>query len=147
MVLRFAVRTLCIACCVFSACGATPVTPEADAGVEVDAGATFDAGAEVDAGTPRCTVSEDAVTCPANISNLTAGTASRDVYWQTPSSPPPPQGYPVVVMYQGSFFGPSTTWGTVSSSTAPELRSRPIDQWAITPAPTIPIIGSSQTQP
>lgn len=101
-----------------SGCGAVVVAPpDAGADAVIDAGVeVFDAGV-VDAGVPRCTVTEQAVTCAANITNLTAGTASRDVYWQTPSSPAPSAGYPVVVMYQGSFFGPSTTWGAVSNST------------------------------
>lgn len=123
--------TSLVTCLLLAACGATPSVPDEDAGTTVDAGEVRDAGHEpdagetldagvtppTDAGTPRCTVTADAVTCPAVITNLTAGTASRDVYWQTPTTPAPDAGYPVVVIYQGSFFGPSTTWGTVSSST------------------------------
>ncbi|MGV3619679.1 MAG: hypothetical protein ACO1OB_02620 [Archangium sp.] len=117
-------RTTLLVCVAVSACGAsTPVMNAGeeviDAGLQSDAGLQFDAGTTLDAGivTPRCTVTTDAVTCPANITNLTAGTASRDVYWQVPVTPPPTNGYPVVVVYQGSFFGPSTTWGTVASDT------------------------------
>ncbi|PZR14484.1 MAG: hypothetical protein DI536_10535 [Archangium gephyra] len=108
-----------------SACGAPPPVGDGgqnnepfDAGRPADAGVALDAGVR-DAGvTPRCTVTGDAVTCPATITNLTAGTASRDVYWQLPVTPPPSSGYPVVVLFQGSFFGPSTTWGTVSNDVA-----------------------------
>lgn len=121
-----------IAVIISSGCGSVPVGVD-DAGSSVDAGFVFDAGLVVDAGTtvdagivdagtpppppPRCTVTDAAVTCPANVVNLTAGTASRDVYWQVPTTPPPTNGYPVVVMYQGSFFAPSSTWGTVTKST------------------------------
>ncbi len=123
-------RTTLILGLAFSACGTTLVSPDSGEPQETeDAGTIIDAGVElddagvvtvvVDAGTPtpRCTVTPDAVTCPALITNLTAGLASREVYWQTPVTPPPANGYPVVVMYQGSFFGPSTTWGTVSKDT------------------------------
>jgi poly(3-hydroxyoctanoate) depolymerase len=58
----------------------------------------------------RCTVAADYVSCTHNITRLTAGTSVRDVYWQTPTTPVPPGGYPVVVMYQGSFGGPALTW-------------------------------------
>ena len=71
-----------------------------------------------DGGAPACTVTPDAVTCTPVISHLTVGTANRDVYWQTPTRPAPPSGYPVVVLFQGSFLGPSTTWGTVSKDMA-----------------------------
>ena len=66
----------------------------------------------------RCTVTTESVFCTHNVTHLTAGTASRDVYWQTPLTPAPPGGYPVVVMYQGSFAGPSLTWDTLTPSAA-----------------------------
>jgi poly(3-hydroxybutyrate) depolymerase len=53
------------------------------------------------------------VTCPPIITSL----LGRDVYWQTPSSPAPAAGYPAVIVYQGSFFPPSATWGEVPTST------------------------------
>ncbi len=104
-------------------CGGS-VGVEADAGglpsSVPDSGApneTSDSGVPTtDAGVaPRCTVTPDAVTCTPRITTLTAGTATRDVYWQTPTSAPPSAGHPVVILYQGSFFGPSSTWGTVTS--------------------------------
>ena len=66
----------------------------------------------------RCKVTAESVFCTHNVTPLTAGTARRDVYWQTPLTPAPPGGYPVVVMYQGSFAGPSLTWATLTPSAA-----------------------------
>jgi poly(3-hydroxyoctanoate) depolymerase len=78
---------------------------------------TSDAG--TDAAAPsRCTVTETTVSCTHQVTPLVAGTISRDVYWQTPSTPPPPGGYPVVLVYQGSLGGPSLTWGVLTPSTA-----------------------------
>lgn len=57
------------------------------------------------------------VSCEHNVTKLTAGTATRDVYWQTPTTPPPAAGYPVVLLYQGSFAGPSLTWGELGPDT------------------------------
>ena len=38
------------------------------------------------------------------------------MYWQTPLTPPPPGGYPVVLVFQGSLFGPSLTWAEMAPS-------------------------------
>ncbi len=84
-----------------------------DAGSQTDAGVSVDAGI-VDAGTPRCTFYDAKVNCPPVITPL----LSRDVYWQSPSSPAPAAGFPAVIIFQGSFFAPSTAWGEVPS-TAP----------------------------
>jgi poly(3-hydroxyoctanoate) depolymerase len=82
-----------------------------DAGSASDAG-TIDAGPVVlDAGVPRCSFYDDKVNCPPVITQITA----RDVYWQTPSSPAPAAGFPAIVVYQGSFFAPSSTWNEVSA--------------------------------
>ncbi|AKV04502.1 Dipeptidyl aminopeptidase/acylaminoacyl-peptidase [Labilithrix luteola] len=67
--------------------------------------------------TSRCKVTPTSVSCEHNVTKLTAGTATRDVYWQTPTTPPPAAGYPVVVLYQGSFAGPSLTWGELGPNT------------------------------
>ena len=84
-----------------------------DAGHGTDAGMILDAGpGDVDAGLPRCTFADGKVNCPPVITSL----LMRDVYWQTPSSPAPAAGYPAVIVYQGSFFAPSSSWGEVPSS-------------------------------
>ncbi len=88
----------------------------ADGGARSDAGASFDAG-PTDATTPRpdapCIVTDEAVTCTFRITPLVAGEVRRDVYWQVPSTPAPAGGRPAVIVYQGSFFGPDSTWGMV----------------------------------
>jgi pimeloyl-ACP methyl ester carboxylesterase len=90
-------------------CG-TPASVPPDAIAPV----TFDAGA-IDAAYPsRCVVTPDAISCDHHVTSFTVGTDGRDVYWETPSTPPPPGGYPVVVVYQGSLFGPEVTWATVT---------------------------------
>lgn len=99
--------------------------PQVDAGLDAglaDAGTTLppapDAGPDAgtpppfDAGLPRCTFHDGKVTCPAIVTSL----ESRDVYWQTPSSPAPDGGFPAVIVYQGSFFAPASTWGEVAST-------------------------------
>ena len=72
-----------------------------------------------DAAVPsRCQVTKASVSCTHVVTRLVAGTAARDVYWQTPATPPPPGGYPVVVLYQGSLASPSLTWGVLTPSAA-----------------------------
>lgn len=72
---------------------------------------------DADPAASRCTIAADYVSCTHNITRLTAGTAARDVYWQTPTTPAPAGGYPVVVIYQGSFGGPEKTWEPLGPET------------------------------
>lgn len=84
-----------------------------DGGNGADAGLVVDAGhVDTDAGLPRCTFADSKVNCPPLITPL----LGRDVYWQSPSSPAPAAGFPAVIVYQGSFSAPSSTWGEVPSS-------------------------------
>jgi poly(3-hydroxybutyrate) depolymerase len=123
----------------FLACGARPpVSPvlddagstrgdagtstEVDAGLERDAGppdaGPSDAGSgPSDAGTPRCSVTTDVVRCSVRVTPMVVSGVTREVYWEAPTTPPPASGYPVVVMYQGSFGSPSLTWTQVASTT------------------------------
>lgn len=74
----------------------------------------------VDAAAPppsRCAVTPSRVSCSHVVTKLDAGTVSRDVTWQTPATPLPPGGFPVVVLYQGSFGGPSLTWDALTLDT------------------------------
>lgn len=54
-----------------------------------------------------CTLSADAVDCPSNSLDLTVdqlGLVQRKVYYQLPAGTPPPEGWPTVLLFQGSFF-------------------------------------------
>ena len=98
------------------AAASATITPEGGATSDTEAS---DAAAPDDAAVPsRCKVTDKSVSCTHVVTRLVAGPAARDVYWQTPATPPPAGGYPVVVLYQGSFFGPSITWGELTPSTA-----------------------------
>ena len=89
--------------------------PSPEAGVEADAGVMPNADASTDASFPsRCTVTDSSVYCSHEVTPLEAGGVTRDVYWQTPSTPAPAGGYPVVLLYQGSLGGPSLTWDTLT---------------------------------
>lgn len=96
---------------------AAPATTTPEGGTTSDAEAP-DAAAPDAAVPSRCKVTDTSVSCTHVVTRLVAGTAARDVYWQTPATPPPAGGYPVVVLYQGSYFGPSITWGELTPSTA-----------------------------
>ncbi|MDB4987594.1 MAG: Dipeptidyl aminopeptidase/acylaminoacyl-peptidase [Myxococcaceae bacterium] len=58
-----------------------------------------------------CSVSDTKAHCTSEaIQNVGAPGDLRRVYWAQPTTPPPATGYPAVVLYQGSFIGPATTW-------------------------------------
>lgn len=101
---------------------AAPSTTTAEGGATSDAEAPDAAAPDAaapDAAVPsRCKVTDKSVSCTHVVTRLVAGTAARDVYWQTPATPPPAGGYPVVVLYQGAYFGPSITWSELTPSTA-----------------------------
>src|SRR5262249_27746801 len=62
----------------------------------------------------RCVVTPSVISCDHHVTSFTVGTDTRDIYWETPSTPPPAGGYPVGVLYQGSLFGPAVTWDAVT---------------------------------
>lgn len=65
----------------------------------------------------RCRVSTTSVYCEHRVTSFKASpTEVRDVYWQTPATPAPAEGYPVVLIYQGSLFAPSLTWAELAPS-------------------------------
>lgn len=103
-----------------AACGAS-ASPSEDAGVDLaedaatrvlDAGAVGDEDAGAEAS--RCDVSEASVRCDVRTTMLSDGTAERAVYWQAPVGSAPPTGFPVALIFQGSLFGPSLTWGEIT---------------------------------
>lgn len=74
-----------------------------------------DAGpAPVDGGSAsRCTQTAGAIHCPHHtvvISPGGLGLGNRDVHWQVPLGAAPAKGWPVVVLFQGSFFSADTFW-------------------------------------
>jgi poly(3-hydroxybutyrate) depolymerase len=58
------------------------------------------------AGESRCTVTSTSVDCAVTISTL----GGRQVYWQVPQGTSPAHGWPVVIVFQGSLFGPDVSW-------------------------------------
>jgi poly(3-hydroxyoctanoate) depolymerase len=55
----------------------------------------------------RCTASAKEVSCPYEQQSLPAQSGiPRDVLWQVPLGTPPGEGWPVVILFQGSFYGP-----------------------------------------
>jgi len=63
------------------------------------------AGGEVSS---RCIVSSEEVACPYEKQSVPAQAGiPRDVFWQVPLGAPPADGFPVVLLFQGSFYGPA----------------------------------------
>jgi dienelactone hydrolase len=56
----------------------------------------------------RCEETRTTITCPKVTIEL--GPWQRDVHYQVPLGEPPPGGWPVVLMFQGSFFSAEITW-------------------------------------
>jgi len=46
----------------------------------------------------------DLIACSYNSTPISDGWVNRTVYYSLPLGTPPTQGWPVVIMYQGSFF-------------------------------------------
>src|SRR5262245_38355973 len=54
----------------------------------------------------RCTATTERVTCVYDTTRLSpAWGADRDVHFQVPIGAPPPNGFPTVLLFQGSLFG------------------------------------------
>jgi len=54
----------------------------------------------------RCSELDGTVSCPRETSLF----ALRDVHWQMPLGDPPPSGWPVALMFQGSLFSGELSW-------------------------------------
>ena len=82
---------------------------------------TEDSGTGADGGESPCTVTDAAAICVSGpIVTITNGTDARRIYWNAPPNEPAPLGLPVVILFQGSLFGPSMTWGTsLAKATTP----------------------------
>jgi dienelactone hydrolase len=60
-----------------------------------------------------CLLTDELISCPYHTSALETGTTgliNRDVHWMTPFGVPPGDGWPVVLMFQGSVFNPEHNW-------------------------------------
>lgn len=54
----------------------------------------------------RCAVQPGSIDCPHEITSV----MGRQVHWQVPLGAAPAAGWPVVLMFQGTGFGPDLTW-------------------------------------
>ncbi len=57
-------------------------------------------------GQSRCSVGATMASCSHDVHEV----EGREVYSQTPVGTPPPEGWPAVVVYQGTGYGPDVTW-------------------------------------
>ena len=87
---------------------------DASAGALDDAGLTGDSPrsstADGDASSPCIVTSTDALCHSQPVVTITNGSDARRVYWAGPAAPAPEGGRPAVILYQGTGFGPATTW-------------------------------------
>lgn len=98
---------LCAAC--------SPFVAPHDPKEATDGGETAtDGGAD-----SRCTETASSIHCAHHtlvISPGGLGLGNRDVHWQVPLGEAPDGGWPVVLMFQGSFFSADTFWDEVSTA-------------------------------
>ena len=67
----------------------------------------------------RCTQTASALHCAHHTLTLSPGglgLGDRDVHWQVPLGAAPADGWPVVLMFQGSFFSADTFWDSTPSA-------------------------------
>jgi dienelactone hydrolase len=61
----------------------------------------------------RCTIGTDLITCSHQTRTVWTGITGlvpRDVHWQVPSGTPPADGWPTVLVFQGSFASAELFW-------------------------------------
>jgi poly(3-hydroxybutyrate) depolymerase len=69
---------------------------------------------------PACTITSDTAQCNSQtIVSLTNGADTRRIYWNTPAGTAPSGGWPAVVLFQGSVYGPSTSWNVALPRSTP----------------------------
>jgi poly(3-hydroxyoctanoate) depolymerase len=59
---------------------------------------------------PVCTHSPDLLSCPFETTSLPTAGIPRTVHGQRPNGTPPAEGWPVVILFQGSFFSAELCW-------------------------------------
>ena len=71
-----------------------------------------DSGSSEDAGANPCSVTDTAAMCTSRpVLTIVSGADARRIYWNEPPRQGGPSPFPLVILFQGSFFGPSGTWG------------------------------------
>jgi dienelactone hydrolase len=102
--------------------GASSATETADADEDTDedadedtTGTPSDLSGDLPPDEPgsRCEQTPTSVVCPKLTIEL--GPWQRDVHYQVPLGEPPAAGWPVVLMFQGSFFSAELTWTAIES--------------------------------
>ena len=66
----------------------------------------------------RCTLTSTTAVCSHNTTTVWTGSwgwTPREVHWQVPEGSPPADGWPVVIVYQGSFMPAENTFDSTSS--------------------------------
>jgi poly(3-hydroxybutyrate) depolymerase len=58
----------------------------------------------------RCSTNAVTLTCPYRTTTLIAAGEARQVLWQVPSGTAPANGWPTVIMFQGTGATPALTW-------------------------------------
>jgi len=101
--------------------GNGPQATSSSSGAGGSGGSEADGG--VEAGSPdggaasRCTASSKQVWCPYETLSLPGKLGvMRDVVWQVPLGAPPAGGWRVVLLFQGSFYGPPLMFDAADSS-------------------------------
>lgn len=74
----------------------------------------------------RCTENSTFISCTYNSAFMHG--VGRNVLYQTPLTPPPPGGFPVVFLFQGSFFKSELFWFADKNKTLDKI----FDAWAQT---------------
>jgi len=74
-------------------------------------GTDFSGDAGGGGGDGPCVITADAALCKSRpIVTIVNGSDTRRIYWNTPKGEAPAGGFPAVVLYQGSIYGPSLSW-------------------------------------
>lgn len=93
-----------------------PPTQEREEEVQAEQGephAEGDTGASETPAQGPCQETSSSITCAHRQASLTIDgfvKTKRTVYWQVPAGTPPAGGWPVAVMFQGSFFSSKLSW-------------------------------------
>lgn len=74
--------------------------------------------ASVPAHASRCTIGSTTAVCSSNTTTVWTGSwgwTPREVHWQVPEGTPPADGWPTVIVYQGSFMPAEDTFDSTTS--------------------------------